>query len=640
MSSGFPPTSGELTVREPRALRWASAVVGAVLIQAALADGGQALAAAGPQTCGTSGSVQICMSVPSSALNGFVQVTASASSGSASVQFSWAPTSGHCVPGFSGTCHLAMQFGQNPGTTNDYSFAWPTQKYLDGAGSLQAQVGSGSVVALSGLSLTNGNATTIQRSPADWASFLPPPIWSGPTDPTVVAVGDGAVNQNAGNDVATSVAQAGPSLLLYLGDLYEDGTATETLNHYGWNAMDGPCPLFACSSLAPWGSLGAITQPTIGNHEYQASPANDGSAWVDYWHQRPLYTSFVFANALFIDLNCGPSGGSCDVGPSSGQFAYVSSLLGGPHPPCVLAYWHIPALSSDKVVNNLLPMWKLLTDGGGTLVMNGHVHSMQVSRPLNDQLALPTTGQPTMTEIISGAGGHGVGQAKPLSSRTLWTKGGTPGALYLTLNGAANGGTPTSISYRFEGTNHAVLTDSTGAPGSGTLPCTSVSPPLPTITGFSPTSGPIGTVVTITGSGFTGANDVRFNGVSVGTGNFAVSSDIQITATVPSAATTGLISVTTLGGTATSSSTFVVTSPQLPIITGFSPTSGPIGTVVTITGSGFTGAIVVKFAGVKATFTVNSDTTITATVPAKATTGKIVVKTPAGTASSPTKFTV
>jgi large repetitive protein len=39
-------------------------------------------------------------------------------------------------------------------------------------------------------------------------------------------------------------------------------------------------------------------------------------------------------------------------------------------------------------------------------------------------------------------------------------------------------------------------------------------------------------------------------------------------------------------------------------------------------------------------FTVNSDTTITATVPAGATTGKIIVKTPAGKATSPTKFTV
>ena len=85
-------------------------------------------------------------------------------------------------------------------------------------------------------------------------------------------------------------------------------------------------------------------------------------------------------------------------------------------------------------------------------------------------------------------------------------------------------------------------------------------PPAPSITGFSPPSGPVGTTVTITGSGFTGTNDVQFNGTSVGTGNFAVNSDTQITATVPAGATTGPISVITPGGTATSFDSFTVTA--------------------------------------------------------------------------------
>jgi hypothetical protein len=69
----------------------------------------------------------------------------------------------------------------------------------------------------------------------------------------------------------------------------------------------------------------------------------------------------------------------------------------------------------------------------------------------------------------------------------------------------------------------------------------------------------VGTSVTIDGAGFTGATGVSFNGTSVGTGNFTVDSDIQITATVPQGATTGQISVTTLGGTATSSTNFTIT---------------------------------------------------------------------------------
>jgi uncharacterized protein (TIGR03437 family) len=79
----------------------------------------------------------------------------------------------------------------------------------------------------------------------------------------------------------------------------------------------------------------------------------------------------------------------------------------------------------------------------------------------------------------------------------------------------------------------------------------------PTVSGFSPTSGSVGTSVTISGSNFTGASAVRFNGTSA---SFTVNSASQITATVPSGASTGPISVTTSAGTGTSSSSFTVTT--------------------------------------------------------------------------------
>ena len=119
----------------------------------------------------------------------------------------------------------------------------------------------------------------------------------------------------------------------------------------------------------------------------------------------------------------------------------------------------------------------------------------------------------------------------------------------------------------------------------------------PTITGFSPPSGPVGSSVTINGTNFTGASDVRFNGVSVGAGNFIVNSSILITATVPVGATNGLITVVTPGGTASSSTSFTVTPSPPPTITGFSPPSGPVGSSVTINGTNFTGASDVRFNG-------------------------------------------
>ena len=75
-----------------------------------------------------------------------------------------------------------------------------------------------------------------------------------------------------------------------------------------------------------------------------------------------------------------------------------------------------------------------------------------------------------------------------------------------------------------------------------------------------------------------------------------------------------------------------------PIITGFSPASGPAGTVVTITGTGFTGATKVTFGGASAVFNVLSPTTIRTVVPALAQTGVVIVDTPAGSTESRTSF--
>ena len=76
----------------------------------------------------------------------------------------------------------------------------------------------------------------------------------------------------------------------------------------------------------------------------------------------------------------------------------------------------------------------------------------------------------------------------------------------------------------------------------------------PTVSGFSPTGGAVGTSVVITGSGFTDAADVQFDGTSGSA--FSIDSDTQITATVPSGATSGPISVSTPQGTATGSESF------------------------------------------------------------------------------------
>jgi hypothetical protein len=143
---------------------------------------------------------------------------------------------------------------------------------------------------------------------------------------------------------------------------------------------------------------------------------------------------------------------------------------------------------------------------------------------------------------------------------------------------------------------------------------------VPSVTSLSPTSGPLagGTVVTINGSGFTGATAVKFGANNATT--FNVLSDSQIQAIAPAGAGTVDVKVTTPVGTSATvgADQYSYVVAPVPVVTGVSPNLGAPGggTVVTITGSGFTGASAVTFGGVNAlSFTVNSDGSITATSP-------------------------
>jgi len=149
------------------------------------------------------------------------------------------------------------------------------------------------------------------------------------------------------------------------------------------------------------------------------------------------------------------------------------------------------------------------------------------------------------------------------------------------------------------------------------------------------TSGKEGAKVGILGQGFSNASVVRFDGVQATT--VMRTGATFLSATIPAGALTGSVTVTTGATTLTSNKRFSVT----PTISGFSPPSGPVGTPVTITGTGLLQATKVTFNHVVATtFTVNSDTQVTATVPTGATTGKIAVTTTGGTATGATNFTV
>jgi hypothetical protein len=287
---------------------------------------------------------------------------------------------------------------------------------------------------------------------------------------------------------------------------------------------------------------------------------------------------------------------------------------------------------------------------GGAIIATGHEHSYSRTHLLSScqtQTVASTSDTLILTEdqtgtpqdegktfvFVSGLGGKSI---RNQELRGHWwaaiytaTQGANYGALFGTFN---FNGVPNMAHFYFKDIDGVVADDF--------YVISHVTPPLPpAISSFSPTSGPFGTEATINGSNFVGTTQVAFSGMPAG--YFRVDSNSQLRIEVPAGATTGKISITTPGGTATSADDFVVTPPLPPAIASFSPSSGPISMEVTITGTYFTGATEVAFNGVAASnFVVDFNSRIRVEVPAGATTGKVTVIAPGGTAISTNDFTV
>lgn len=234
----------------------------------------------------------------------------------------------------------------------------------------------------------------------------------------------------------------------------------------------------------------------------------------------------------------------------------------------------------------------------------------------------PTSGAPGTSVVITGTNFTGATAVRFGGTNATFTVNSSTQITATVPAGAATG----AIS---------VTTPSGTATSSSSF---TVTQGAPAITSFTPESGCVGSSVTLTGTGFTGTTSVTFNGVSAP--SFTVQSDTRINVVVPVGATTGKIAVTDATGTGTSATNFTVSTACPPTISSFTPSNGPVGTTVIITGDDFTGTVTVKFDGVNAPFTVNSDTQITTTVPSGATTGKITITNANGTGTSATDFIV
>lgn len=129
-------------------------------------------------------------------------------------------------------------------------------------------------------------------------------------------------------------------------------------------------------------------------------------------------------------------------------------------------------------------------------------------------------------------------------------------------------------------------------------------------------------------------NTVKFNGTTASPTSWGASS---ITVPVPAGATSGNAVVTVAGGPSNGVS---FTVPPPPSLSQLTPTSGPLGTPISLTGSNFgstQGSSQVRVSGVAATVTSWGGNSITATIPNGVTTGQalpVTVVTSAGTSNA------
>jgi hypothetical protein len=148
------------------------------------------------------------------------------------------------------------------------------------------------------------------------------------------------------------------------------------------------------------------------------------------------------------------------------------------------------------------------------------------------------------------------------------------------------------------------------------------------VSGFTPSSGPVGTDVVIAGSGFTKATLVSFGGTSASP---IVLSDSLIEVAAPTGAKTGTISVTTPAGVGVSTTTYTVTTTATIHVESLSVEKAAAGASLVISGQGFASATSVTVGGIKAaSMKVLSDHLIVATVPEGAVSGTVRVTGPDG----------
>lgn len=222
---------------------------------------------------------------------------------------------------------------------------------------------------------------------------------------TVWAVGDGADSNSDDDSLAGFIQRSGVDRFLFLGDVYETGTASDYAQYYE--------PGF--------GRMKAITSPTPGNHEW----AKRAEGYDPYWGPAVMqpggghYYSFDFGGFHFVSINSEE-----DTFGSSAQVAWLRRDLARYPGTCTIAFAHRPRYSAGPQWNttSMEPVWSALS-GHAVTLLSGHAHNYQRLFPARK-----------VTQFVVGTGGHEVSGADRLDPRVASSYGGVVGALRMRLS--------------------------------------------------------------------------------------------------------------------------------------------------------------------------------------------------------------
>ncbi|GGP22624.1 IPT/TIG domain-containing protein [Silvimonas iriomotensis] len=426
-------------------------------------------------------------------------------------------------------------------------------------------------------------------------------------------------------------------------------SSTSGPNNYIYSSANACDPSFDNSTGAGGfytdsaGDTGAInsylTVDTTGtSEEFIYTPTSDGTfqstGTVTYTYYTGAFPPYAQQSVTFVvpapavssvSANNGSASGGNVVTISGSGFSHVSAVKFGSTNATSFTVTNSNTISAMVPAGTVGIVDVTVTNPGGTS-----------STSASDQYTYNTPA-PTVTSLSQTSGPVSGGNTIVItgtnfSSTTGVQFGGTSASTFSAVSATS---ITVTVPAGAAGTVDVTVTTTSGTSTTGTADhYTYVT--APTVSGISPTSGPTagGTTVLLTGTNFSGASAVFFGGTSA---SFTVNSATQITATAPAgSAGTQHVTVTTPGGTSTTSAADQYTWVAPPSVGNVSPNSGPQGggTSVTISGSNFTGATAVRFGGTAGTgLTVNNAGSITITAPAGVGTVDIIVTTPGGTSS-------